>query len=40
MEVMVDKGMEVNPIEVEQTIEEERMDFRIGMEAGQVFRIE
>ena len=40
MEVMVDKGMVVDPIEVDQTIEEEEMDFRIEMVEGQVIRIE
>ena len=39
MEVMVDREMEVNPIEEDQTIEEEEMDFKIGMVEGQVFRI-
>ena len=38
--VMVDQGMEVDPIEVDKTIEEEEMDFKIGMVEEQVFRIE
>ena len=40
MEVMVDRGMEVNPIEEDQTIEEVEMDFRIEVVEDQVFRKE
>ena len=40
LETMVDREMEINPIGEDQTIEEEEMDFQIGMEEGQVFKIE
>ena len=36
---MVDREMVDNPIGEDQTIEVEEMDFKIGMEEGQAFRI-